>query len=61
MKAKELAEQLLKYPGFDVEFDIVARRTTVDHPWAEYIPYRVCGISDVAHDSKIIVLEVESK
>lgn len=60
MKAKELAEQLLQYPDFDVEFDIVARRATVDHPWADYISYRACGISDIGHDSKVIVLEVEA-
>lgn len=59
MKAKELAEQLLKYPDFDVEFTIVARRSTIDHPWSEYVSFKVCGIEDVAHDGKVIVLEVE--
>ena len=59
MKAKDLAEQLLKYPDFDVEFDIVACRITIDHPWADYVSYRVCGIEKVMHDSKEIVLEVD--
>lgn len=59
MKAKELAEQLLKYPDFDIEFDIVIRRSTIDHPWADHVSYKVCGIADIAHDSKIITLEVE--
>lgn len=61
MKAKELAEQLLNCPDFDVEFCVLARRTTVDHPWADYISYKVCGIEDVLYDNKVITLEVESK
>ncbi len=59
MKAKELAEQLLKYPDYDVEFDICTALPTYDHPWPQYQSYRICGIDDVAHDSKIIVLDVE--
>ena len=59
MKAKELAAQLLKHPDFDVEFDVVAKRSTVDHPWADHVLFRVCGIEDVAHSSKVIVLETE--
>lgn len=59
MKAKELAEQLLKYPDFDVELDIVTRRSTVDHPWAEHVSFRVCGVSDVRHDNKVIVLDYD--
>lgn len=59
MKAKELAEQLLKYPDYDVEFDICTALPTYDHPWPQYQSYKICGIDDVAHSSKVIVLDVE--
>lgn len=59
MKAKELAEQLLKYPDYDVEFDICTALPTYDHPWPQYQSYRICGIGDAAHSSKVIVLDVE--
>ena len=58
MKAKELAEQLLKYPDFDVEFDICIGHPTYDHPWPQYRSYRIVGVDDIAHDSKVIVLDV---
>ena len=61
MKAKELAEQLLKYPDFDVEFDVVTRRSTVAHPWADHVAFRVCGIEDIGYSSMMITLEVEKK
>ena len=59
MKAKELAEQLLKYPDFDVQFEVCTNITTYDHPWPEYTTFRVEGISDIAHSSKVVVLEVD--
>lgn len=59
MKAKDLAEQLLQYPDFDVEFDIMTRPTTVDHPWAEIVSFKVCGIESIAYDYKVVVLEVD--
>ncbi len=59
MKAKDLAEQLLKYPDFDVEFDICTATPTYDNPWAHYKSYRVCGIDSVADVSKVIVLDID--
>lgn len=59
MKAKELAEQLLKYPDYDVEFDICTALPTYDHPWPQYQSYRIRGIGGLAHSSKVIDLEVE--
>lgn len=59
MKAKELAEQLLKYPDFDVEFDICTALPTYDRPWPEYQSYRVRGIDGIADVSKVIILDVE--
>lgn len=59
MKAKDLAEQLLKYPDFDVEFDICTHYPTYDRPWPEYQSYRISNVDDIAHSSKVIVVEVE--
>lgn len=59
MKAKELAEQLLKYPDFYVEFDVCTTIPTYDHPWPEYTTFEVNGISEIAHGSQVIVLEVD--
>lgn len=58
MKAKELAEQLLKYPDFEVEFDIMTAKPTHDRPWAEYQSYKVVGIDGVANVSQVIVLDI---
>ena len=60
MKAKELAEQLLKYPDFEIRFAVCTNITTYDHPWPEYTTFRVEGIEDVAHSDEVIVLEVGS-
>jgi len=59
MKAKDLAEQLLKYPDFDVEFDVCTNITTYDCPWPEYTTFEVSGIADIGHSDKVIVLEVD--
>ena len=59
MKAKDLAEQLLKYPDFNVEFDVCTNITTYDYPWPEYTTFEVTGIADVGHSNKVIVLEVD--
>jgi len=59
MKAKELAEQLLKYPDYDVEFDICTAPPTYDYPWPQHQSYRICGIDGVVNISKVIVLDVE--
>lgn len=58
MKAKELAEQLLKYPDFEVEFDIVTKHATIDHPWADIVSFKVDRIADIGHSSKVITLDV---
>lgn len=59
MKAKDIAEQLLKYPDFDVEFDMRTDVHTYDYPWPEYTTFKVTGIADIGHSSKVIALEVE--
>jgi hypothetical protein len=59
MKAKELAEQLLKYPDFDVTFDVCVNCCVHEYPWPEYATYTVNGIADIAHGNKVIVLDVD--
>lgn len=58
MKAKELAEQLLKYPDFDVEFSVCTDYPTYDYPWVDFTTFRVDGIEDIGYSSKIINLDV---
>lgn len=57
MKAKELAEKLLKYPDFDVDIAVT------EYGQSEYgmtvIAYKVIGIGDIGHSEKLIRLDIE--
>lgn len=55
MKAKDLAELLLKNPDFDVKVCVVSK-TTMNHPWPHYDFFDVDNIADVGYSSKEIVL-----
>lgn len=59
MKAKELAEELLKYPNFDVAVRVPISALTYDHPYGEYdmryIDY--IGYVDINDGGMVIVLE----
>lgn len=60
MKAKELAEELLKNPDFNVQcvfVDISA--CSVDHLYPDYHFVNVCGIADIGYSDKVIVLDTE--
>ena len=57
MKAKELAEELLKYPDFEVELCISDSMTTWDSPWPKLRNFDCVNICDIAHSDKIIVLD----
>lgn len=35
MKAKDLAEELLKYPEFDVQVQVVTSMATYEHPYGK--------------------------
>lgn len=59
MKAKELAEILLKYPDYDVEFDICTSMPTYDRPYPTYQSYKICGVDGAADVSKVLVVDVE--
>ena len=59
MKAKELAEELLKYPDFDVAVRVPISASTYDHPYGEhdmrYIDY--IGYISIRDGDMVIVLE----
>ena len=60
MKAKELAELLLKNPDFEVQCVFVdASKCSVDHIYPDYNFVNVCGIADIGYSSKVIVLDTE--
>lgn len=59
MKAKELAEELLKYPNVDVVVRVLISASTYDHPYGEYdmryIDY--IGCTSIRDGDVVIVLE----
>lgn len=60
MKAKELAEELLKYPDFDVDFVYSTFiRDGIHTPFPDIYIYKITGVLDVGHSDKVIVLEGE--
>ncbi|GEM_PF-5354145 len=62
MKAKELAEELLKYPDFDVELTYMTfKRDGIHIPFPDIYTYKIKGIADIGHSDKIIVLDGEVK
>lgn len=59
MKAKDLSEILLKYPDFNIEFDVCVNCCVHEYPWPEFVTHTVDGIKNIKHDNKVIVLEVD--
>lgn len=60
MKAKELAEELLKHPDFDVEFIYSTFiRDGIHVPFLDIYNYTITGIADIGHSDKVIILEGE--
>lgn len=60
MKAKELADELLKHPDFDVEFIYLTFiRDSIHTPCPDMRSYKITGIADIEHSDKIIVLDGE--
>lgn len=58
MKAKELAEELLKYPDYEVEAFVYVGQLTYDEPYEKCEHYEVYGIDDVIPEEKVILLDV---
>ena len=62
MKAKELAEELLNYPDFDVELTyMVFERDGILTPFPDVYNYKITGIADIGHRDKVVVLTGESE
>ena len=62
MKAKELAEELLKYPDFDVElFYMTFKRDGIHTPFPDIYNYKIKGIADIGYSDKVIILDGEVK
>lgn len=61
MKAKELADELLKYPDFDVELIYMTfKRDGIHTPFPDVHSYKIKGIADIGHSDKVIVLDGEA-
>ena len=60
MKAKELAELLLKNPDFDVKCVFCdTSKCSLDYLYPDYYFKNVTGVADVGHSEKVIVLDAE--
>ena len=60
MKAKELAEELLKHPDYDVEFVYSTFiRDGIHTAFPDVYSYKITGIADVGYSDKVIILDGE--
>ena len=61
MKAKDLANELLKHPDFDVEFIYSTFiRDGIHTPFPDIYSYKITGIADVGYSDKVIILDGKS-
>lgn len=59
MKAKDLAEELIKFPDFEVEAYIMVKDGS---KWGiELQTYRVESVGDIGYSDKVIVLDLGEK
>ena len=58
MKAKELADELLKNPDFDVEL-IYMTYEHDDTTFPDVYKYNIKGIADIGYSDKVILLDGE--
>ena len=60
MKAKELAEELLKHPDYDVELVYSTFiRDGIHTPFPDVYNYKITGVADIGYSDKVIVLDGE--
>ena len=57
MKAKELAELLLKNPDFDVR--LIIPETCPKCGFFDYTSYNITGIADIGYSERVIILNEE--
>lgn len=61
MTAKELADELLKHPDFDVEFVYSTFiRDGIHTPFPDISCFKITGIADIGHSDKVIILDGEA-
>lgn len=58
MKAKELAEELLKYPDYEVQVSVCVGLPTYDEPYEKCETCEVYGVDYVIPEEKVILLDV---
>ena len=60
MKAKELADELLKHPDFDIELTYMTfKRDGIHTPFPNIYNYKIKGIADIGYSDKVIILDGE--
>lgn len=60
MKAKDLANELLKHPDFEVHCVYVDEDVAmIDPGWALYRTLKVTDVADIGYSSRVIVLATE--
>lgn len=58
MKAKEPAEELLKYPDFDVQAIVCVNQPSYDEPYVKCKTCEVYGVGEVDGEDGVIILDV---
>lgn len=60
MKAKDLADELLKHPDFDIELSYMTfKRDGIHTPFPDVYNYKITGIADIGYSDKVIILDGE--
>jgi len=60
MKAKELADELLKHPDFDIELTYMTfKHDGIHTPFPILYNYKIKGIADIGYSDKVIILDGE--
>lgn len=58
MKAKELAEELLKCPDYEVQASVCVSLPTYDEPYGKCETCEVYGVDEVKEEDGIIILDI---
>ena len=58
MKAKELAEELLNHPNFEVKALVCVGLPTYDEPYAKCEICEVYGVDEIIEEDSVILLDI---
>lgn len=61
MKAKQLAEELLKHPDFDVQFMFNETNPRFLPDWSDFRVFENVCIGDIGYSSQVICLDGEER